>query len=297
MKIEKSEIYLDPSCPFSIDRQLLNRSSNRKGYFHWHSCFEITCILSGQGRYFVNEEVYEVTDGDIILFNNVEPHGWEIVSRQADLLVMVFSPEYIMNGFSVMDYDYLKPFINRGSNFKNKLDHNEPLTGELTALIHSIAAENEEKNTGYQLMIKATVLKILTLLIRNSQDTSKSSALLQEKKAKMMRLSSVFDYINENYSDQISLTKASEIAYMSPNYFSAYFKKVTGKTFIDYVSELRINRADKLMETTDLSVLDIATRCGFHNMSNFYRIYKKIRKTSPGKRQQEADRPTYADNQ
>jgi transcriptional regulator GlxA family with amidase domain len=137
-------------------------------------------------------------------------------------------------------------------------------------------------------MIKATVLKILTLLIRNSQDTSKSSALLQEKKAKMMRLSSAFDYINEHYNDKISLVEAAEIAYMSPNYFSAYFKKVTGKSFMDYVSELRISRADKLMETTDLSVLDIATRCGFHNMSNFYRIYKKVRGTSPGKRQMAA---------
>lgn len=286
MKIVKDEIRLDISCPFSINRQVLYRSDNRRGYFHWHSCFEITCILSGRGRYFVNEQTYEVTDGDIILFNNVEPHGWEIVSKQADLLVMVFAPEYIASGFSVMDYDYLKPFVERGSNFRNKLERSEALTGQISSLMQAIEAENEEKITGYPLMIKADVLKILTLLIRYSQDSNKSGALLREKKAKVMRLSSVFDYINSHYMEKLTLAKAAEIAYMSPNYFSTYFKKVTGKKFSDYINELRISRADKLMTTTDLNVLDIATQCGFHNMSNFYRIYKKIHGTIPSERRQ-----------
>ncbi len=284
MKIVKEEIHLDPVCPFSIDRQILYRKDNRQGYFHWHSCFEITCVLSGQGRYFVNEQIYEVADGDIILFNNVEPHGWEILSKEAHFLVMVFAPEYIASGFSAMDYDYLKPFVERGSNFRNKLDRAEALTGEISLLMQAIEEENEGKIPGYPLMIKADVLKILTLLIRYSQDSTKSSALLQEKKDKVMRLSSVFDYINSHYTDRLTLAEAAEIAYMSPNYFSSYFKKVTGKKFSGYINELRIGLADKLMASTDLTVLDIATRCGFRNMSNFYRIYKRLHGFAPRER-------------
>lgn len=286
MKIVKEEIRLNSACPFSIDRQILYRRDNRPGYFHWHSCFEITCVLSGQGRYFVNEQIYEVTDGDIILFNNVEPHGWEILSREVDLLVMVFAPEYIASGFSAMDYDYLKPFVERGSNFHNKLDRSDALTDEISLLMRAIETENERKIPGYPLMIKANVLKLLTLLIRYSQDSTKSSALLQEKKDKVMRLSSVFDYINAHYTEKLTLDQAAEIAYMSPNYFSSYFKKVTGKNFSDYINELRISLADKLISTTDLTILDIATRCGFHNMSNFYRIYKKRNGTAPRERNQ-----------
>lgn len=275
MKIIKSDIRLDSACPFQIERQILYQTDNRPDCFHWHSCFEITLILHGRGVYYVNEQTYEVTDGDIILFNNVEPHGWEVLSGTLDLLVMIFQTEFIAAGFAVMDYDYLKPFIERGSNFKNRLDSHSPLTGEIASLMRSVEEEFTQKTTGHLLMIKADVLKILTLLIRHSQDSTKSAALLQEKKVKMMRLASVFDFINSHFTERITLSDAAAIAFMSPNYFSAYFHKVTGRHFNEYVNSLRVAMADRLLAETDGSVLEVASRCGFRNMSNFYRIYKK----------------------
>lgn len=285
MQIIKSDISLDPSCPFYIERRTLCQADNQPDCFHWHSCFEITLILHGRGIYYVNEQTYEVTDGDIILFNNVEPHGWEVKSGALELLVMIFQTEFIAAGFAVMDYDYLKPFIERGSNFKNRLDSGSPLTGEIASLMLSVEDEFNGKTTGYLLMVKADVLKILTLLIRHSQDNTKSAALLQEKKLKMMRLASVFDFINGHFTEQITLADVAAIAFMSPNYFSAYFHKVTGRHFNEYVNSLRVAKADKLLSETDLSVLEAASRCGFRNMSNFYRIYKKIHKDVPRKGQ------------
>lgn len=281
MRIIKSDIWLDPSCPFHIERRILHQTDNRPDTFHWHSCFEITLILRGQGIYYVNEQIYAVSDGDIILFNNVEPHGWQVQSDTLELLVMVFQTEFIAAGFAVMDYDYLKPFIERGSNFKNRLDSDSPLTGEIAALMLSVEGEFNQKPTGHLLMIKADVLKLLTLLIRHSQDSAKSAALLQEKKLKIMRLSSVFDFINSHFTERVTLAEAAAIAFMSPNYFSSYFYKVTGRHFNEYVNSLRVAKADKLLAETDLSVLEVAERCGFRNISNFYRIYKRVRGDVP----------------
>ena len=283
MRIIKSDIPLDPSCPFRIEKRTLHQTDNRPDCFHWHSCFENTLILCGRGIYYVNEQTYEVADGDIILFNNVEPHGWEVQSDALELLVMVFQTEFVAAGFAVMDYDYLKPFIERGSNFKNRLDSGNPLTGEIAALMLSVEDEFNGKTTGHLLMIKADVLKILTLLIRHSQDSTKSAALLQEKKLKMTRLASVFDFINSRFTERITLSDAAAIAYMSPNYFSAYFHKVTGRHFNEYVNSLRMAKVDKLLAETDLNVLEAASRCGFRNMSNFYRIYKKTHRDVPRK--------------
>ena len=266
MRIIKSDIPLDPSCPFRIEKRTLHQTDNRPDCFHWHSCFEITLILCGRGIYYVNEQTYEVADGDAL-----------------ELLVMVFQTEFVAAGFAVMDYDYLKPFIERGSNFKNRLDSGNPLTGEIAALMLSVEDEFNGKTTGHLLMIKADVLKILTLLIRHSQDSTKSAALLQEKKLKMTRLASVFDFINSHFTERITLSDAAAIAYMSPNYFSAYFHKVTGRHFNEYVNSLRMAKVDKLLAETDLNVLEAASRCGFRNMSNFYRIYKKTHRDVPRK--------------
>ena len=77
MIITKSDIPLSPAFPFQLEHRTLLPEDNRPDHYHWHSCFEITYIVSGQARYFVNGETYTVSDGDIILFNNIEAHGWE----------------------------------------------------------------------------------------------------------------------------------------------------------------------------------------------------------------------------
>lgn len=283
MIITKSEIQLSPAFPFQIEHRILTRADNCPDHFHWHSCFEITYIVQGKGHYFVNGQTYDVADGDIILFNNVEPHGWE-VAGSLELIVMVFQPELIANGFALLDYDYLEPFLKRGTNFKNVLPASEQVTQDIYKLLTEISEEETCRTVGYQLMIKANILKILTLLIRHSQDSSKSDRLLSRKALEMKRLSSVFDYINQNYSERLTLSDAAEMAYMSPNYFSQYFKKVTGQNFSDYLNSLRIKKAQDMLKDADSSVIDVAMACGFHNMSNFYRMFKKYTGTTPNAR-------------
>ena len=280
MIITKSEIQLSPAFPFQIEHRILTQADNCPDHFHWHSCFEITYIVRGEGHYFVNGQTYDVSDGDIILFNNIEPHGWE-VSDALELIVMVFQPELIANGFALLDYDYLEPFLKRGTNFKNVLPASEQVTQDIYKLLTEISEEEACRTVGYQLMMKANILKILTLLIRHSQDSSKSDRLLSRKALEMKRLSSVFDYINQNYAERLTLSDAAEMAYMSPNYFSQYIKKVTGQNFSDYLNSLRIKKAQDMLKDTDNSVIDAAMACGFRNMSNFYRMFKKYTGTTP----------------
>ncbi len=124
-------------------------------------------------------------------------------------------------------------------------------------------------------MIKANILRILTMLIRTYQDESKSEEMLKEKKYAMKRLEQAISYIDSHYSEKITLDEVAAAAYMSSNYFSSYFRKVTGISFSEYVTRIRISRARELLRDTDKSVTEIAMECGFHNISNFYRLYKK----------------------
>ena len=130
-------------------------------------------------------------------------------------------------------------------------------------------------------MIKANVLRIMTMLIRAYQDESKSDAMLKEKKNAMKRLEQAFTYIEEHYCNKLTLEEVAASVYMSPNYFSTYFRKVTNIGFSDYVTRLRLSHARELLKNSEKNVTEIAMECGFNNISNFYRLYKKHMGTSP----------------
>lgn len=275
MKLIRDNIALDKDFPFQISEVVLNHKNSRPDTFHWHSYFEITYVQEGQGNYSVNGQEYMMKPGDIIIFNNVEAHGWKLMGEDMKLLVMIFSPEFVAEKLSVFDSEYLKPFVERGSNFKNRIGSEEPVSHEIRKGIREIYAEWQQQKEGYPLMIKANILRILTMLIRTYQDESKSGEMLKEKKSAMKRLEQAISYIDHHYSEKITLDEVAAAAYMSSNYFSFYFRKVTGISFSEYVTRIRISHARELLRDTDKSVTEIAMECGFHNISNFYRLYKK----------------------
>lgn len=282
MYIKKDEKALNKDYPFEIQRFIATKELNRPNAFHWHSFFEITYVETGKGYYYVNGKSYYMESGDIIIFNHIEPHGWEVIDEDMTMLVATFSSDFISERTSLFDYDYLIPFMERGSNFKNKIGKEEAYTEEIATILKNIDRENQQEDLGFQLMIKADVLRILTILIRHYERKKDARGLLSKKKIEMKRLEEVFTYIKGHYTDKMTLEEIAQVACMSPNYFSFYFKKVTGRTFKEHVVELRLQRAEELLKTTEMSVLEIATACGFSNMSNFYRLYKKHRSLSPG---------------
>ena len=275
MKLERDSIPLDKEFPFQISEVELNQANSRPGTWHWHSYFEITWVLEGKGNYFVNGQEYTMEKDDIIIFNNVEPHGWKLLGGNMKLLVMIFSPEFVAEKISVFDAEYLKPFVERGSNFKNRVE-------EIRISIREIHQEWNERKEGYPLMIKANVLRILTMLIRAYQDETKSGEMLKEKKNAMKRLEQAFTYINDHYCEKITLEEVAASVYMSSNYFSSYFRRVANISFSDYVTRLRVNRAREMLRENGANVTEIAMECGFNNISNFYRLYKKHMGKTPG---------------
>ena len=126
-------------------------------------------------------------------------------------------------------------------------------------------------------MIKAELMALLTLLIRHFSDRRFCS----ESKKHIKRLEPVFMYIEENFFDKISLDYCAKIVSLSPQYFSAYFKKVCGISFIDYVVSVRISHCAAKLEKNNISVTQAALECGFNNMGNFNCMFKKYMGCTP----------------
>ncbi len=250
--------------------------------FHWHNYLEIAFVKQGKGVYYVENRAYEMNAGDIVVINNIEPHYMEVLPPVNMVMpVVMFEPQLVWSSENHFDYNYLKPFFERSSNFNNRIDSKSEIGQKLFALLTELEEEYINRTLGYKLMIKAKLLHIITYLIRHYQDESRSPESLSSKSKRLEKLEKVFEYMNKNYSQKIKLTELAELAYMSPNYFSTLFKLSTGFTPIEYLNKMRISKSIEMLRETDTTVARIALDCGFTNLANFNKIFKNFTGTTP----------------
>lgn len=283
MNIYQADFNFSPENPFIIETLTLNRSDNADNDFHWHSCMEITLIKSGNGIYNVKEKTFSVTQGDFVIFNPMEAHGWEVLSTQMEVSVILFPIELNTNQIDGPQQKAINDFMLYGVSFYNKIADNSEHYPEFLYTFHSILLENQMRKTGYLLIIKSDILKLFIHLIRYFKASPDSPENYRNRESGMLRLKKVFQYLYSNYSEKITLQQMASLCYMTPSYFSSYFHRTMNCTFTRYLNGIRVQQAQKFLHTTEKSILDIAVECGFPNLSNFYRIYKDYTGFSPGK--------------
>ena len=107
--------------------------------------------------------------------------------------------------------------------------------------------------------------------------------------SQISRLKPLLKYTSENFSKDISINQAAEMCNLSPSHFMKFFKKMTGITFINYLNLLRLEKAQVLLKSTDLTVSEVAEQVGFHNFSYFIRSFHSQYGTTPGRIQNKSN--------
>lgn len=136
-----------------------------------------------------------------------------------------------------------------------------------------------------------SVLELLSILhdlsvSRNMHTLSDATFSNAELSYNSRRIERAFEYMNQNFHKNITLTEVSKLVNMTDVSFSRFFKAKTGITFIDSLLEMRLGHASRLLIDTTESVSEIAYDCGFNNISNFNRLFKRrkaVRRRSSGK--------------
>jgi AraC-like DNA-binding protein len=132
-----------------------------------------------------------------------------------------------------------------------------------------------------------SVLELMSILhdlstSRNMRTLSDSSFNTAEQFSyNSRRVERTFEYMNQNFDKAITLAEVSKLANMSEVAFSRFFKQRTGNTFIDSLTEIRLGHASRMLIDTTQSVAEIAYHCGFNNISNFNRIFRKKKSCTP----------------
>ena len=257
--------------------------STQSGMFteHHHTACEITMVLSGSGIYATKSAEFSFKSGDIFFFSTNEFHWIKKLDSSADFLNVHFEPRYIWSeNFGISNAGLIKMLFNRKGSPVNKLDARNQSTKEIGRLIFNIEDELSHELPEYQTMAKLYLVNILVNMLR-SYEGKISEQYVSYNSQTLRAIESAIDFIDNNLDSDISLEQLSEIAHLSKTYFCGQFKKLNGISPWEYITIKRIERAISYIESTNLTKLEIAARCGFNNTSNFYHAFKRITGKTP----------------
>ncbi len=259
---------------FSIRHDLVPFFYNK---WHYHPEIELVYFIQGSGRQFIGDRIHHFKVNDMILLGPNLPHLWRSDERylekdsslSEEAIVIHFLPDcFGASFFDLPENIAIKQLLERskaGIRVKNE-------TREIVAkLMFELLNSNGAKRI-------VLLLDILQLIATSTETKTICTTGLDFHFAKGEgeRLNNIYQYIFQNFYNQITLEDIAKVAHISPHAFCRYFKARTKKTFSTFLLEVRTGHAAKLLAETHDPVADICFNSGFNNFSNFNRHFKAI---------------------
>ncbi|TDN40415.1 AraC family transcriptional regulator [Hymenobacter sp. UV11] len=245
---------------------------------HYHEEYELNLILNAPGaKRIVGDHIEVIDEVELVLVGPNLYHAWfthKCESEQITELTIQFHKDLFEDRLLRRNQlSFIKTMFDKAQ--RGILFSRETIERLLPRLL-----QLEQKN-GFD-----SVLELLSILhdlstSRNMRTLSDSSSDNEQFNYNSRRIEKVFEYMNANYSRPISLTEVAKVANMPEASFSRFIKKRIGSTFIDSLNEIRLGHATRMLIDTTHNVAEVAYKCGFNNISNFNRTFKKRKGCTP----------------
>ncbi|MDP3313271.1 AraC family transcriptional regulator [Lutibacter sp.] len=243
---------------------------------HQHDEIQICAILKGEGTYFIGDCIGEFKENDVFVIGENLPH---IFKRDYTFVeeTQMISLFFTKNSFGEVFFNL--PEFQHFQSFFNDIGLGFEVISNRSTLTYQIAKINEL--TKYDQFI--SFLELLNLIADSERRTLSSLINLKKYNGdEGKRMSDIFQYTMNNYHKEITLQDVSNIANMTPNAFCRYFKQRTNKTFVNFLIDIRIGSACKLLtKNNDLNITEVSYKSGFNNLANFNRKFKSIKGITP----------------
>lgn len=244
---------------------------------HFHPEFEINFIENGKGvKRVVGDNIEEIDNIELVLIGPNLYHGWELNKCTAqkihEITIQFHNDLFHDSLLSRRIMSPIKDMFNRsihGILFSKKVS--EELAPRLAKL---------SKLDGMDYFLEITSI-LYDLANSRNQRLLSTYTVDQVTFDDYDKMKLVYDYVQKNFAEKISLEDVSSVASMTSISFNRFIKKRTGKTFVNYINDIRIGYAARWLIEKDLSISEIAFKSGFNNIANFNRSFKSIKKRTP----------------
>ncbi|NCB91079.1 MAG: AraC family transcriptional regulator [Clostridia bacterium] len=258
---------------------------------HWHEEIEILYLKKGKYKIDINMETHECPQECFFFINPGELHDIRSLSSNYEEQAIVFDPQMLrFQSYDSIDEYILQPIANKELTFPRILDASNPVYTTFKAEYERISAafcRNQQvtfageeiypNDMVAQMQIKASLLQMLALLM--DQELMCHTVHLENQRIESIK--TVLAYITRHYPEKLYIQDLSSLVNMNEQYFCRFFKKAIGKPPIDYINDYRLTKAMHFLENTELPVTEVSLECGFNNMGNFQRLFKRKTGTTP----------------
>jgi AraC-like DNA-binding protein len=263
--------FINDRTPFYISRR---KMVNYHGQ-HVHDFFEILYLFSGERFFFINDRTFKMKEGDLILINpNALHKATSNETLDCEGILIYFYEDYLAPNRPVREI--LAPLF-KNETISVSLDINERAL--IDELFLKMLQEFRIKNTGFELALQALLLQLLIFLCRNIK--GRNITAYEHLSPMHEKVSEIARYINKHYPEPLSLTSLADLFYISPSYLSKVFKETTNFTFIEYLNNVRVKEAKRLLMESQAKVVEIAEQVGFGSVTNFGRVFKEVTSHPP----------------
>jgi len=249
---------------------------------HWHEEIEIIYIESGEFLIHINWNPYTAKAGEVFFINSAEVHQITATTENSIHYAILFNPKILkFEWHDPLGQKPLLSLINQRLKFLPHVNDQTELNSQIIKEIKHIIAVEENNKPSRTMMIKSALLEIFSLLI-DHESVVKEEIILKKDRDKAKLARKIMTYVNDFYSQKLSIEKIANELNLSPSHFSKVFKTIFEQTFVEYLTNVRIEKACIFLGQTDMFIIDISLNVGFDNFSYFIKKFKKIKGMTPG---------------
>lgn len=246
---------------FNITREKRASAYNMPGA-HYHNHYEIYYLAKGSVRYFIEDRIYDLEEGDAVLIPPRIIHKTATLKNSsAERVMIAFTNEFIMRSPSDKIFGCFESVF-----FKKP---------PISDLVQKAEEEARRRDVWSEELTADFIREILICLTRLSGD------VYEKEHINRTAVSRAVKYISESFSSELSLGELSQKFALSPSHFSRQFKAFTGFGVSEYITLVRIKNAEALLMTTNCSITEIAAKCGFNSSSYFTAVFRRVRGVTP----------------
>lgn len=246
--------------------------------YHSHDYLEMAYMMSGAGKYHIDGEVYEVREGDLLIFNPGVKHQ-ALLDEESNVPTTEFFVGCTDIQLKGMEKNVLP--LSEGGHI---LHTTGDLRQKLFKICSSMDAEKELGGIGRYFVMKAYLMQMLVYIIRSQQPKllEMQEGYAFESVNKKYVVEQIVNYFEEHYNEKISLERIAQNMYLSTFYISKIFKSETGDAPIRHLINIRLEKAKEILEQTpNLSIKEIAAKVGYEDVYHFSKQFKKHFGISP----------------